>query len=301
MKTTEFSNQVRSFLPEIIELLVTGLIIALSDILFQTDANTNVLLGVIGLSTIALTLAIRQQVKSQTAEISDQLELYRLLNDIEWPDLREQGMEAVKECKRKLSQLADGIDISMSGSMKEEEDWTNAAKRIGRAQKVIRVTGARLWAIADPDKTSLLGPDHLRQALVDAVQRNVLVEKLYIGRRTDLKKASPEQIKAYVDYCRVDEENGVQAHILWMDNLDPKTVTQPSFLICDDREVQFFVVLQRRMEEYRGVTVTRNPQVVRGYLERFEDWKHLGNPFAEVPEFQNVLDVEVPDDDKPTG
>ena len=39
-KQTSFGDAITSYIPEIVELLVTALIVALTDIFFPTDANT---------------------------------------------------------------------------------------------------------------------------------------------------------------------------------------------------------------------------------------------------------------------
>lgn len=294
MKTQKsLAETIKSYIPEIIELLVTGLIVALADIFFQTDANTNLILSIIGLSTTLLTFTIRLQARDQTEEISDQLELYRLLNAIAWPDLREQGVAAVEECRDKLAQLADGVDLSMSGWMTQQDDNSYARNRVQRAKRIIRVNSSWLLSISsDPEKRfESLVPQHLKQSYVEVCQRGVILERVDFGNWSDLRTLSPDQLKGYVEYVSFWVEAGAKIYICWTDRMDPLKLVHPGFIICDDLDIQIHRSTSRRTgkHKYRSVTVTRNQRTVKEYIDRFEEWKRFAIPFHEVPEFQPYL------------
>lgn len=288
MKTKKPSKNLKYFIPEIIEFLVTVSIVSISDIFFQTDASTNIILGVIGLSTATLTLAIRQIAAEQIIKIDEKIEVYRLLNEISHPDLLDQGVEAVEECVNKLRQLAGGIDLSMSGWMTTTEDYEHAISRQKQAQTAIQMVNSDFLRLAETLFEVDQRPFIVRSpGQADAIKRGISVELITLGRLSDLSLLPPEKLAAQVEAYQNRVEHGVKVWLLWIDKLDPRKVFQPNFLICDDT-VQYYNN-PLRDSNYRQVTVTYNSQTVDEYKKRFETWKRLAVPFTEVPEFQQFL------------
>jgi len=263
----------RGFVLEFVSLVALIFAVALAwlgDILGLSTAA--VISASIGIAVAAFSWALKWEIKR---EFRDRLSIYSLLESIEYEELYERGKMAIEECRLELEKLSQGILRIDEGHLTRYIiKFTDAAKHH------VRLTHIAL----DHSRLRMMEPtaeNPWYQHNLSLVKRGVVVERLFILRRTDTIDSATGKVKPGI--ARILERqarDGITVRVVWEEEVgDPEIIRE--FMVIDANFV-ITGVQSWSGAGYVNVRLYRRKYEVEQYIELFEALRAEGRVLSDL-------------------
>lgn len=185
----------------------------------------------IGFSITATASLLKREIVNNLEEKN---RIYHLVESIKYDDLRKKALEYVDECESLLVDLTKGIV-----KLRSHEVYKSITDKINSVQTHMQGSHLALepsfiyvWEDAE-------GVRNYYRGNVAAVKRGVVIERVFILRKTDVldpvsgKVIDPRAIRI----MKQQMDDGIQVTLTWIDAVTELDLVQ-DFIIFDDKEVQ---------------------------------------------------------------
>ncbi|MBL7178548.1 MAG: hypothetical protein ISS66_22220 [Desulfobacteraceae bacterium] len=256
-------QKLQGYVTTIVGTLITIALSLISDFILNLPSEITWLTFFVGaIVTVTVTLLEQRLLTVASEEINRKLEIYRLLDQIEDPELSQLARTAIRGCTEKLQEYANGVvTYSTHGYLTD---------RVGKCQKSLQAT---FWA---SDKIHLYNVENIPagrsyyQLNEQLLKKGVRVERVFILRQADMldDQGRFTDTKA-LRVIQGQQKEGVTVWISWLDNWGHYAANSDlyrDFAILDESEVlghvysvgnapprSILIKNQEKVSEYREV------------------------------------------------
>jgi hypothetical protein len=220
-----------------------------------------------------ITIAAALLKKEMLEHIDSNSHIQSLLNKLEHEDLHKRGVEVVEACEAVLEELASGIISAGAADLfRIMKDLANRTRnQIHATHLSLEISDIYNWEVKE-------GLRNYYQANIDALNRNVKIERLFLIKKDQLIDRNNGQVinQRAIDIMKDQQQHGIKVFVTWLESVtEPQLIED--FIIFDNEEVAI-----RGGEGYSKLQILYGDVNVKTHNQRFSALKVLGQTLDEL-------------------